>query len=142
MGWRHYRETDREAVAELHAAQMARVGEAFTIPPLDKEPCLVGLVYESEGEVTHAALLEAQAEFMALGETPLPMNEWDEADRLCSQVCAFYRIGYVRAFVPAAALETNSKNPNKRSPVERLLHRFGFVREDQSRIQAFTRKMG
>jgi hypothetical protein len=138
VAWRLYTKADQPAVAALHRRMSERVGEKFELTPLDERPVLIGLVYEDKGAITHVAILEAQAEFMALGETALPRREWDEANRLCSEVCKVYDLNLVRAFVPSAAL---ASRPGRRSPIERMLETFGFSREDLKRITPFTRKM-
>lgn len=140
MTWRLYQKQDESQVAALHAALQARVGEQFDLPALDERPVLISLVREDDGVIAHAIYLEAHAEVCAMGESPIPEQEWAQAEEQLVNICALYRIPIVRAFVPAAALET--KRADKPSAIERLLHHFRFVREDVSRLAPFTRRMG
>lgn len=159
--WRLYTKDDAAAVNALHAALVERVGENFELPALDERPVLIGLVREDAGTITHAIFLEAQAELCAIGESAIPQNEWNDAERQLVEVCKLYDLHFVRAFIPAAALDVKEpkrrlirrlverlfnylrlkRRPKRQSPIERLLHHFGFVREDLRRITPFTRRM-
>lgn len=119
-----------------------RLGFPVEVPQLDTEPVLLSLVYEEVGVISHVAFVEAEAELQTLGDCPLPTEEWKGAEVLLDEVCRRFKLRVVRAFVPEMALAVLDKHPQKKSPVERMLNRFGFVREDHTQLTAFTRVQG
>lgn len=137
--WRLYTKADEAAVAALHAAMVERVGEKFELPTLLERPVLITLVYEAAGKITHAVFLEAQAELCAMGDDSLSRRDWKDAALQLAELCKVYDLKFVRAFVPNVAIER--KKSEKPAAIERLLHHFGFVREDLSRITPFTRRL-
>jgi hypothetical protein len=144
MAWRLYRKEDQAAVELLHEAMIKRVGEKFELPALDERPVLISLVHEKAGAITHAIFLEAQAELCAMGDSALGKEDWKDAALQLAELCKVYDLHFVRAFVPTVAVEPPHRKPDakrRRAPIERLLHHFGFVREDLSRITPFTRRM-
>jgi hypothetical protein len=140
MTWRQYIPADTKDVRALLAKLEARVGQPIDVPKLDDEPVLISIVREHEGVVTHVVFAEAVAEIQSLGECPIPLEEWDGASMLLGGICRHYKLRMARAFVPHEALER--KQPEKPTPIERILHRFGFVREDHSKMTCYSRWVG
>lgn len=138
MSWRPYTDADKPSVDALHIQMETRLGRTLDMPDLGKRPMLIGMVYDNDGVVTHAVALEAEAEVMALGETPLASKEWDYAATVLTQVCCAYRIRIVRSFIPSECLGVSPKL----SPIERMLKHFGFVREDHSKMVQFSKWLG
>jgi len=138
MPWRTYNEADLPAVERLQTELQTRVRMPMHLPKLDERPILLALVYETDGVITNLAVLEAEAEIMLLGEQALAFAEWDEAATILTQVCCAYRLRMVRAFVPALSLGGKTR---RGSAIERILHYFGFVREDPARITPYTRQL-
>lgn len=130
--WRIYEPRDAEDVARLKSELEAKVGP-FDLPALDARPILIGIVGETDGKVTHAIALEAEAEILLIGADPFPPKQMAPAEKMMQDVLEKYRIKLTRAFIPAIALESTNK---RGSPVERILKHFGFRREG---LTPFTR---
>jgi len=138
MPWRVYAESDLPAIEALVKELETRIRMPMSLPKLNERPILKALVYETDGVITNLAVLEAEAEIMLLGEQALAFEEWDKAATILTQVCRDYRLRMVRAFVPALSLEGKTR---RGSAIERILHYFGFVREDPARITPYTRQL-
>jgi hypothetical protein len=140
MAWRTYTEADLPAIEALQAKLETRVKMSTPLPKLDERPILLALVRvrDTDGVITNVAALEAEAEIMLLGEEALAFEEWDQAATILTQVCCAYRLRMVRAFVPTVSLQAKT---NRGSAIQRILHYFGFVREDPARITTYTRPL-
>lgn len=129
---------DPEAVSRLHHAMEKRLGCQLDQPDLGKAPVIAAIVREAkDGEITHCLFLEAEVEACLLAETPAPLAEMKRAvDEMLLPILAGYKIRLARSFAPTAALA--SRRNGKSTPVERILRRLGFTKEDAS-IQQFFR---
>jgi hypothetical protein len=134
--WRPYEEKDRAEIVALHEAMQRRLNCVFDIPlRLEERPVLNSQVRVVDGKITHCVFIEAEVEVCSLGEDPLPAKEWVIPAKRLAEVCAAYEIRLARAFIPAAALGTSRRG----SAVERILKRFGFVREDEKAYAQYVR---
>lgn len=136
MGWRDYQAADEWAVKALLLEAQARWNITFDVPNLNERPILKAMVYEQDGVITHAAVLEAEAEIMTVGKEGLPLGEWDEVATEFTQVCCAYRLRLARAFVP---LDVTGTSRGVVRSIVGALKRFHFKREKKSQVAVFTR---
>lgn len=133
--WTWYDERDREERLLLHAELERRVGRTLECSELLEEPIIAAVVGRVDGVLKHVLFLEAEAELQSGAANVLAPKELEEPLAMLTAAAQHYRIRIVRAFVPPAMVD--GRLGERMKPLERILRRIGFDKEEPSLITQF-----
>lgn len=136
VAWRLAVPEDQLALDAMHKELEHKVGRRMDRPDLFMEPVLVCVVGEVEGKIVQGFYLEAEAESCACGISVLTSKEMADGVAMLEAVARTYKIRLVRCFVPQQLVPENPL-ASRPSAIQRVLEKFGFVRERPGYQQFF-----